>query len=82
VTPDEAKALLYEADVIEAQSQDVKALSASRRKHLAHSATRLRLVAEGHYPYTRVSYGNGLRARHEDEPRPVGPDPTEVERCG
>lgn len=56
------RALLYEADVIEAQSQDVKALSRGRRLHLARCAKRLRRLAGGDYPYIRVSYGPGVRA--------------------
>lgn len=60
------RALLYEADVIEAQSQDVKALSKGRRRHLKLCAERLRDLAHGGYPYIRVSYGSGVRAMTEE----------------
>lgn len=56
------RALLYEADVIDAQSQDVKALSQGRREALARAAERLRALARGEFPYQRVSYGSGLRS--------------------
>lgn len=59
------RALLYEADCIEAQSQDVKALSKGRREHLARCAKRLRALAAGEYPYVR--YGSGIRALREGE---------------
>lgn len=61
------RALLFEADVIEAQSQDVTSLSKSRKRHLAHSAERLRALAAGEYPYIRVSYGSGIRALRDEE---------------
>lgn len=58
-----AKALRYEAEVIEAQSQNVKALSKGRRHYLALCAERLRMLADGNtYPYVAVSYGEGIRA--------------------
>lgn len=62
MTDDTQRALRYEADVIEAQSQDVKALAKSRREALARCAERLRALARGEFPYQRVSYGSGLRS--------------------